>query len=578
MCIYKLKINGISIPTSFSCKCNELILMIRKSPDKFFSSQNQASNLWRFCTNLRTLKQIHASMVITGFQSDRYALRELIFASAIVVPSAIQYAHQVFDQIFEPELFIWNTLLRGSAQSTQPSLAISLYAKLETSGIKPDSYTFPFLLKACTRLSRVNTGVAVHGKIVKHGFEGNKFARNTLIYFHANCADISVAKALFDDTAKRDVVAWSAITAGYAKRGQLDIARQLFDEMPVKDLVSWNVMITGYVKQGKMENAKELFKLMPMRDVVSWNTMISGHVLRGEFSQAFEMYEEMRRHGDYFPDEVTMLSLVSACADAGDLDAGEKLHDSILAMEHQGRRISSSITGNALIDMYAKCGSIEKALQVFRSIREKDITSWNSLICGLAFHGYPKKCIEIFEQMRRTKVIPNEITFTGVLVACSHAGEVNAGREYFNLMKTRYCKSIQANIRHYGCMVDMFGRAGLLDEAFEFTVKMEEKEEGTDYKPNAVIWRTLLGACKVHGNMELGKRVNEKLLKLQEDESESGDYVLLSNIYASKGEWIGVEKVRKLMEYNGVRKEAGQSFISAETETETETLLKSCTT
>lgn len=440
-------------------------------------------------------------------------------------------------------------MLRGSAQSSKPSVTLPLYARMERHYIKPDSYTFPFVLKACTRLSWVNSGRVIHGKIVKHGFEWNKFTRNTLIYFHANCGEINIARTLFDDMAKRDVVAWSAMTAGYARRGELSTARRLFDQMPEKDLVSWNVMITGYVKQGEMESARELFNMVPKRDVVTWNAMISGYVLRGEYQKAFEMHKEMRSAGEY-PDEVTMLSLLSACADSGALDVGEKLHSSILEMDEGEMSI---IVGNALIDMYAKCGSIDKAFQVFRGMKEKDVTSWNSILAGLAFHGDPEECINLFEEMRRTKFSPNEITFTGVLVACSHAGKVDAGRGYFNLMKNEY--KILPNIRHFGCMVDMFGRAGLVEEALEFVDTME-------IEPNGIIWRTLLGACKIHGNVELGRRANEALLKLEHDES--GDYVLLSNIYALKGEWDGVEKVRKLMDDSGVKKEAGCSLIESE--------------
>ncbi|XP_027182692.1 pentatricopeptide repeat-containing protein At5g15300 [Coffea eugenioides] len=523
--------------------------MIRKATANKSCKRHQRSNLWRNCTNFRTLKQIHALMVVNGFNSNSHALRELIYASAIALPSAIHYAHQLFAEISEPDIFMWNTLLRGSAQSSKPSVTMPLYAQMERHYVRPDCYTFQFVLKACTRLSWVNSGKVVHGKIVKHGFEWNKFTRNTLIYFHANCGEIRIARALFDDMAKRDVVAWSAMTAGYARRGELSMARRLFDEMPEKDLVSWNVMITGYVKQGEMESARELFDMVPKRDVVTWNAMISGYVLRAEYQQAFELQREMRSAGEY-PDEVTMLSLLSACAESGALDVGEKLHSSILDMD-EGE--ISIMLGNALIDMYAKCGSIEKAFQVFHGMKEKDVTSWNSILGGLAFHGDPEECINLFEKMRRTKFAPNEITFTGVLVACSHAGKVDAGRRYFNLMKNQY--KILPNIRHLGCMVDMFGRAGLLEEAFEFIDTME-------IKPNGIIWRTLLGACKIHGNVQLGRRANEALLKLDHDES--GDYVLLSHIYALKGEWDGAEKVRKLMDDSGVKKEVGCSLIESE--------------
>lgn len=440
-------------------------------------------------------------------------------------------------------------MMRGSAQSPTPSNAVLLYTQMERQNVRPDNYTFPFLLKACTKLSWVNLGCAFHAKIVKFGFERNTFARNALIYFHANCGDIRVASALFDGSAKSDVVAWSALTAGYARRGELSIARKLFDEMPVRDLVSWNVMITAYAKRGELESARELFNQVPKRDVVTWNVMIAGYVLSGAHEQAIEMFEEMRSLGEQ-PDEVTMLSLLSACVDSGALDVGEKIHKSLLDT-YSGN--FSIVLGNALVDMYAKCGSIEKSFEVFRGMREKDTSTWNSIIGGLAFHGHSKESICLFEEMRRMKIRPNEITFVGVLVACSHAGKVKEGREYFNLMRDKYC--IEPNIKHYGCMVDMLGRAGLLNEAFEFIDTME-------IKPNAIIWRTLLGACKVHGNVELGRLANEQLMKMRRDES--GDYVLLSNIFASQGEWDGVEKVRKLMDDSGVKKEPGCSLIETD--------------
>ncbi|XP_059640401.1 pentatricopeptide repeat-containing protein At5g15300 [Cornus florida] len=524
--------------------------MIGKKATDRSSKLHQRSSLWRNCTNLRTLKQIHAFMIINGFNSNPSALRELIYASAIAISwSSLDYAHQLFAQITEPDLFMWNTMIRGSAQSPNPLMAVSLYKQMERRFVRPDNYTFPFLLKACTRLSWANMGCVIHGKVVKFGFESNTFTRNTLIYFHANCGDIKVASELFDVLAKRDVVPWSALTAGYARRGELSVARQLFDEMPVKDLIAWNVMITCYAKRGEMQSARELFDEVPKRDVVTWNAMIAGYVLCGLHEQALEMFEEMRSVGEQ-PDEVTMLSLLSACADSGGLDVGEKIHCSLLEMRLGDLSI---ILGNALIDMYAKCGSIEKALEVFWGMREKDVATWSSIIGGLAFHGHSEESICLFKEMQRMKIRPNEITFVGVLIACSHAGKVKQGRQYFKLMKDEY--NIEPNIKHYGCMVDMLGRTGLLNEAFEFVDSME-------IEPNAIIWRTLLGACKIHGNVELGRRANEQLLKMRRNQS--GDYVLLSNIYASRGEWDGVEKVRQLMDDSGVRKEPGFSLIEAD--------------
>ncbi|KAM7520713.1 hypothetical protein LguiB_019675 [Lonicera macranthoides] len=376
---------------------------------------NQRSTLRQKCINLRTLKQVHASVIINGFNSNRSALTELLYMSTVETSYTIHYAHQLLASITQPDLFMWNAIIRGSAQSNNPLTAVSLYTQMEKQ------------------------------HIMKHGFESNTFLGNMLIYFRATCGDIRVASSLFYDSAKSDVVPWSALTAGYARRGQLNVARKLFDEMPVKDLVSWKVMITVCAKRGKMECARELFDVVPKRDVVTWNAMILGYVFWA-------------------------------------LDVGDKMHSFLLEMD-----VGYLLLGNALIDMYAKCGSIEKALEVF----------WGRV--GLLL--------------------------LGVLAACSHAGKVEEGHRYFKLMTNEY--NMEANKRHYGCMVDMLGRAGLLLEAFHFVDTME-------IEPNSIIWRMLLGACRIHGNMELGKHANEQLLKLRHNES--GDYVLLSNIYASRCE------------------------------------------
>ncbi|KAJ0987436.1 hypothetical protein J5N97_005792 [Dioscorea zingiberensis] len=519
--------------------------MIRKSGNK-----RHGAGIWLWCRSLRVLKQIHGLMVVRGFLSDPSALRELIFCSAISLPGAMHYALELFERIPNPDLFIWNTIIRGAAHTRTPFDAISLFTRMERSGSRPNKLTFPFLLRACTKLSSPSLGSQFHAKIVKFGFETDIFTKNAIINLHANCGDLAVASALFDKSARKDVVAWSSLIAGYAKRGQLGVARQLFDEMPSKDLVSWNVMITGYVKQADMVNARELFDEVPQRDVVSWNAMIAGYVRCGSHKEAMKVFEEMRQAGER-PDEVTMLSLLSACADSGALDVGEKIHQSLL--EIYPRSNLSVVLGNVLIDMYAKCGSINKALEVFRGMREKDVSSWNSIIGGLAFHGHAEESVSVFEQMRKKRAKPNEITFVSVLVACSHGGMVERGREYFKLMRTEY--GIKPNVKHCGCMVDILGRAGLLEEAFEFVKDM-------GFEPNAIVWRTLLGACRIHGNVELGECANEELLKLRR--GASGDYVLLSNIYASMGEWDGVEKVRKLMDDRGVSKEAGCAQIEGE--------------
>lgn len=525
--------------------------MLRKS-----GTQRRQPALWRRCRSLRQIKQVHALMVLQGFLSDSSALRELIFASAVGVRGGTAHARLVFDRIPHPDRFMYNTLIRGAAHSDAPRDAVSIYARMarhsadcDLMTLRPDKRTFPFVLRACAAMGAGETGAQVHAHVVKAGCESDAFVRNALIGMHATLGDLGAAAALFDGEAREDAVAWSAMISGFARRGDIGAARELFDESPVKDLVSWNVMITAYAKLGDMAPARELFDGAPDRDVVSWNAMISGYVRCGSRKQAMELFEQMQAMGEK-PDTVTMLSLLSACADSGDLDAGRRLHGFL-----SGRfsRIGpTTALGNALIDMYAKCGSMTSALEVFWLMQDKNVSTWNSIIGGLALHGHATESIAVFRKMLQGNVKPDEITFVAVLAACSHGGMVDKGHEYFSLMQQRY--RIEPNIKHYGCMVDMLSRGGLLKEAFEFigTMKIE---------PNPVIWRTLLGACRIHGEIELAEHANRELLKARSDAS--GDFVLLSNIYASVGEWPGSENMRKLMDDSGVNKEAGRAVIDS---------------
>ncbi|CAN6439633.1 unnamed protein product [Victoria cruziana] len=526
-------------------------MIIRKSKANP-AAKRTISSIWKKITTLRTLKQIHAHMVGHGFNSDASAVRELVFACAITIPGNIGYARKIFDHVLAPDVFIWNTMIRGFSQSSAPVEAIFLYTHMDKSQVKPDGFTFPFLLKACSKLGSVSMGNQVHCRVVKLGFQSDVFVRNTLIHLNASSGSLEVARQLFDEMARRDVVAWSALTVGYAKRGRIEDARFLFDKMPERDLISWNVMVTAYTKCGDMESARRLFDEIPQRDIVSWNAIISGYVLCGDHSHAMELFEEMQEAGER-PDEVTLLSLLSACADGGALDIGKKIHR--LLEEGDAVNELSVVLGNALIDMYAKCGCIVDSLRVFNQMHEKDVSSWNSIIGGLAFHGHAEEALSLFEDMQRGRMVrPNEITFVGVLVACSHAGKVEEGRRWFDIMR-KY--RIEPNIKHYGCMVDLLGRAGLLQDAFDFI-------EGMTTEPNAIIWRTLLGACRIHGDLCLAERATKKLLELRPDQS--GDYVLLSNTYASIGRWDGAEEVRKLMGDRGVRKEPGRSLIEVNSE------------
>ncbi|KAM3208881.1 hypothetical protein ACQJBY_063524 [Aegilops geniculata] len=497
----------------------------------------------------RSLKQIHGNLVVKGVASRPQPLRDLLLACVASFRGTMGYARKVFDGIPHPDLFMHNVMVRGYAHGGAPAAAFALYRRIGAAGLRPDAFTFCYLLRASAGLPGSCAGYQVQGVVVKLGFLSDAFVRNALINMHAKCGDLQVASALLDEAGEGDVVAWSAVIAGHAARGDLGIARQLFDDCRHKDLVCWNVMMAAYAKHGEMEKARELIDRVPETDVVSWNTIITGYSTKGMLKEALEVLDEMKRAG-WMPDEATIVSLLSCCANLGSLDTGRMIH----SLHLEGRPCTSIVLGNALVSMYAKCGDLQAALAVFSRTKERDIWTWNSIIGGLAFHGQAEQSIHFFNKMLQEGMCPNAISFLCVLGACSHAGLVEDGQRYFSLMKDRY--KIEPNAKHYSCIVDMLGRAGLLDEAFAILSTMR-------CEPSAVIWRTLLGACKIHGNAALGKLARERLLKMNEDAS--GDYVLLSGIYASCDEWFGVETLRGSMDERGIRKAAGFAQVDHKT-------------
>ncbi|KAG8076148.1 hypothetical protein GUJ93_ZPchr0006g44908 [Zizania palustris] len=486
----------------------------------------------------RALKQIHGNLVVGGITSRLQPLRALLLSCVASFHGGMDYARKLFDGIPHPDLFMHNAMMRGYAHGAAPAASFAVYRRMEAARLRPDGFTFCYLLRACASLWSSCTGYQVHGAVVKLGFLKDAYVRNALINMHAKCGDLGIAGVLLDEAGEGDVVAWSAVVAGHALRGDIGAARQMFDECQVKDTVCWNVMVGSYAKHGEMGKARELFDRAPEKDVVSWNTIITGYATQGMITHALEVFNEMRIAG-WMPDEATIVSLLSCCANTGSLDTGRMIHH----LHLEWRPWISIVIGNALVSMYAKCGDMDTAIKVFNTMKETDVWTWNSVIGGLALHGQAEQSVQFFKKMLQQRIFPNEISFLCVLGACSHAGLVEDGEKIFYLMKDRY--GIEPNARHYSCIVDMLGRAGLLDEAFVIVSNMR-------CEPSAVIWRTLLGACRTHGNMTLGKLAREKLLNMNEDAS--GDYVLLSGIYASSGEWLGVETERSLMDRRGIRK------------------------
>ncbi|KMZ76222.1 Pentatricopeptide repeat-containing protein [Zostera marina] len=448
-------------------------------------------------------------------------------------------------------------------------------------GIRPDSETFSLLLRSCGRFSEERFGETVHCQILKTGFGSCVFLATGLLSYYAKVGELGSAQKMFDGLSVRDVVAHNAMIAALANAGRIGGARELFDGMvqktsaswnsmitcycrsgdmslavemfernPIKDVISWNAMIDGYCKLGQMDMALGLFERMgSAKNSVTWNTMISGYVHLREFQVATLLFQKMQVENVRFT-EVTMVCLLSACAHLGAIEMGRWIHGYI-----KNHRIKVDVVlGNALIDMYYKCGRIDSSLEIFHSMPMKNIFCWNSIIVGLGMHGCGREALEAFHAMKKdTRIKPDGITFVGLLSACSHSGLVSEGKKCFLQMVDTY--GVEPRIEHFGCMVDLLGRAGFLEEALGFINKMP-------MKPNAAVYGSLLHACKIHRDTELSEHVTQCLLEL--NPSDGGNYVFLSNMYASSNRWEDVERCRRIMVEKRVQKIPGCSSIEVD--------------
>ncbi|KAK6280044.1 hypothetical protein POUND7_020311 [Theobroma cacao] len=435
------------------------------------------------CTNLSHIKQLQAQIIRQNLHQDLYIAPKLI--SAFSLCRQITLALTVFNQIQDPNVHLYNNLIRAYVQNSQPSQAFSFFFDMQWNGILADNFTYTFLLKACTDLKMVEM---IHTQIEKNGF----------------LSDIFVPNALIDS---------------YSKAGDMDMARVLFDRMPVKTLVPWTIIISGYAEKGL---AKE----------------------------AIELYDRMEQDGLEL-DDGTVIGILAACAESGLLAVGVKVHNSI---ERLRFRCSIAVC-NALVDMYAKCGSLDKAWSVFNGMPKRDVVSWNAMLQGFAMHGHGKEALQVFSRLKKEGFQPDRVTFVGILCACTHAGFIDEGVEYFYVMEKDY--GIVPQIEHYGCMVDLLGRGGRLNEAFRLVQIMP-------FEPNAIIWGTLLAACRLHNAVKLAEKVIDHLLKL--DPSDPGNYSMLANIFAASGDWDNVASLRLRMKSIGVQKPSGSSSIEIDNE------------
>lgn len=507
----------------------------------------QAVTILEKCKTISELRQIHAQMIKTNLVSNTFAASKLV--SFCCLTGGLDHALSVFHRIQNPNPFIYFTLINCFTESSNPLESVYLYAHMLTclEDWKGVEFSLPSVLKACGRLEAFEEGQQVHGQIFKTRLLFDPFVANSVVRMYLEFGQVGFARRVFDEMPARDVISWNSLITGYMRAGEIELARELFDEMPERDLVSYNAMIDGYGKFGKCELAEEIFGMADHKDVKTWTSMISAYVRNHYPKKALDMFREMLCLG-VRPDAPALVSVLSAIADLGFVEEGKWIHAYISTKKLE---MNTGFIGSALIDMYAKCGHIENAYHVFRSIsHNRNVGDWNSMISGLAIHGLGTEALELFHDMERLKIEPDEISFLGLLGACSHGGLVDEGRHCFKIMQEKY--KIVPKVQHYGCIIDLLSRAGYLEDALGVLRNMP-------FEPDVLAWKAILSASMKHENVVFGENAALQAIELAPDDSSC--YVLLSNIYAKTGRWDDVAKVRSMMKQRRVGKIPGCSSI-----------------
>lgn len=378
-------------------------------------------------------------------------------------------------------------------------------------------------------------------------FERNVVTWNSMIMCHVKAGDILSARELFDQMVDKDTISWNTMINGYVQILDMEEALNLFNMMPKPDNMSWNSMISGYAQMGKLELARDYFEMMPQKHLVSWNTLIAGYEKNEDYKGAIKFFIRMLGEGEK-PDRHTLSSVLSVCTGLVDMQLGMQIHQLVSKTV-----IPDVPIQNSLITMYSRCGALVESRTIFDELKSpKDVISWNAMIGGYASHGFALEALGFFELMKKNKVQPTYITFISVLSACRHAGLVDEGWAYFKSMVSEY--GIEPGIEHYASLIDNVARHGQFEEAMDLIKSMP-------FEADKEVWGALLGACRLHNNVELARVAAEALMRLEPESS--APYILLYNMYAEAEQWDAAAEVREMMERNNIRKQTAYSSIGS---------------
>ncbi|KAK7269537.1 hypothetical protein RIF29_22268 [Crotalaria pallida] len=497
---------------------------------------------------------------------------------------SLEDARSVFEEMPVKDLASWTAMICGAVWNGECVEAVSMFRRMRLQGLKPDSVSVASVLPVCGRLVDVKLGMALQGCAVRNGFDSDLYVSNALIDMYCKCGDPLEAHHVFSDMVYRDTVSWSTLIAGYSLNCLYQGSCQLYIRMVnmglttnaivatsvlpalgklkllkhgkemhnyvikgglVSDAVVGSALIDMYANCGSIREAESVFEYISGKDIMVWNSLIVGYNFVGDFESAFLTFRRIWE-AEHRPNSITLISVLPICTKLGALRQGKEIHGYATKSD---LGLNASI-GNSIIDMYSKCGFLELGVKVFNQMMVKNVITFNTMISACGTHGLAEKGLAFYEQMRVAGVRPNNVTFIALLSACSHAGLVERGWLLYNSMIHDY--RIEPDMEHYSCMVDLFGRAGDVDGAYKFITKMPAM-------PDANVLGSLLGACRLHNKMELAELLAQHIFQL--NAQDSGHYVLLSNLYASRKQWEEMSKVRTMMKDKDLEKKPGSSWI-----------------
>ncbi|KGN50191.1 pentatricopeptide repeat-containing protein At4g22760 [Cucumis sativus] len=561
--------------------------------------------------HVKQATQIHAQILVNGLPNLESCLVRQITRSQFTCARIVsRYLQRILHHSRNPDAFTWACAVRFFSQNGQFMEAIAHYVQMQRLGLHPSTFAVSSTLRACGRIMCKFRGWCIHAQVYKLGFCRCVYVQTALVDFYSKLGDMGFAQKVFDEMTEKNVVSWNSILSGYVKIGNLVDAQKLFDEMPVKDAISWNSMLTGFSNSGNMDRACCLFQQMGEKSSASWNAMIGGYVncgdmkaarnlfdvmpnrnnvtritliagysKLGEVNSAYELFDKMEEsekellsfnamiacysqnsmpnkalelfnlmlqpHVNIQPDEMTFASVISACTQLGNLSYGTWIES---YMEKLGIELDDHLA-TALVDLYAKSGNINRAFELFNGLKKRDLVAYSAMIFGCGINSKAHEAIRLFKEMLRVNICPNLVTYAGLLTAYNHAGLVDEGYLCFSSMKDH---GLAPLADHYGIMVDLLGRAGRLEEAYELIHSMP-------VQPNAGVWGALLHACKLHNNVELGEIAARNCSKLVTDTT--GYRSLLANIYSSMERWDDAKRMRKAMGNKIFAKISGCSWM-----------------